>query len=195
MDQCPLCHATATQARTSLENYQYKGQTLALQTDYSVCTACGEEFLFPAQIQTNDARIREARKQMDGLLTSDEVRQTRLKLDLTQEEAAKVFGGGVNAFSKYERGEVTQSAAMDKLIRLAAESPSVLQRLKTMAGLDTPSTNTPVISLQAYRLGLANVLLEPTVSAQTVPTLHSVTESFAPDSVEDDFADYLVDAA
>lgn len=195
MKSCPLCSAKAVQAYSQQESYHYKGQAFAIQTDYSLCHACGEEFLFPAQIQANDVRVREARKQLDGLLTSEEIRQTRLGLALTQEEAAKIFGGGVNAFSKYERGEVTQSAAMDKLIRLAAESPTVLNRLKTMAGIEPPANLSPVISLHAYRLGLANVWLEPSVSAQTPPTLENVTESFTPNGVDDDFADYLVDAA
>jgi len=40
-------------------------------------------------------------------------------LGLTQHAASSIFGGGLNAFSKYERGEVIQSKAMDKLIRVS----------------------------------------------------------------------------
>ena len=35
-----------------------------------------------------------------------------------QKQITSVFGGGLNAFSKYERGEIIQSEAMDKLIRV-----------------------------------------------------------------------------
>ncbi len=55
------------------------------------------------------------RKKSDGLLTSSEIYEARITLGLTQESASLVFGGGKNAFSKYERAEVSQSVAMDKL--------------------------------------------------------------------------------
>ena len=88
-------------------------------------------------------------------------------MKLTQEEAAKVFGGGVNAFSKYERGEVTQSAAMDKLIRVAADDQTVFMRLKTMVGLPNTATviNLPikrkkypvnVFSLKTYTVDISS---------------------------------------
>jgi HTH-type transcriptional regulator/antitoxin MqsA len=41
----------------------------------------------------------------------------------------RVFGGGRNAFSKYERGEVSQSVAMDKLIRVCLKHRDVFQEL------------------------------------------------------------------
>ncbi|MDE0460281.1 MAG: type II toxin-antitoxin system MqsA family antitoxin [Chromatiales bacterium] len=40
----------------------------------------------------------------------------RKRLGLTQ--AARLMGGGDNAFSKYKRGEVTRSAAMNSVLLL-----------------------------------------------------------------------------
>ncbi|WP_354470402.1 type II toxin-antitoxin system MqsA family antitoxin [Marinobacterium sp. MBR-109] len=37
-----------------------------------------------------------------------------------------MLGGGRNAFSKYERGEVAQSVAMDRIIRVCQTHPSLL---------------------------------------------------------------------
>lgn len=48
-------------------------------------------------ILTEKARI-------DGLLTPGEIKQIRMKLKLTQKQAATIFGGGVNAFNRYEKG-------------------------------------------------------------------------------------------
>jgi len=73
---------------------------------------------------------------MDGLLTAQEIVALRNKLGLTQQDAAKIFGGGTNAFSKYERSEVIQSAAMDKLMRAALEIPGMLSWLKQQAGFN-----------------------------------------------------------
>jgi HTH-type transcriptional regulator/antitoxin MqsA len=66
-------------------------------------------------------------------LTGEEVRALRVQLDLTQAEAARVFGGGQVAFSKYENDDVVQSEAMDKLLRVAAEVPGALRYLRMRA--------------------------------------------------------------
>ena len=142
MIHCHFCGSDAVSQHSSMEIYQYKQQAYDVLVDYSVCNQCSEEVITTEQIHINEARVREAKKKLDGLLSCEEIRDIRTRLDLTQEEAAKVFGGGVNAFSKYERGEVTQSAAMDKLIRIAADDQAVFMRLKTMAGLPNTVTVT-----------------------------------------------------
>lgn len=148
MIHCHFCGADAVSRHSSMETYQYKQQAYEVLVDYSVCNDCGEEVITTEQIHINEARIREAKKKLDSLLSCEEIRDIRTRLGLTQEEAAKVFGGGVNAFSKYERGEVTQSAAMDKLIRIAADDQTVFMRLKTMAGLTSAAE---VINLKIER--------------------------------------------
>jgi len=72
-----------------------------------------------------------AKRRADGLLSPEEIRHAREALGLTQHKAAEVFGGGRNAFSKYERGEVAQSVAMDRLIRLCLAHPKMLSELMT----------------------------------------------------------------
>lgn len=54
-----------------------------------------------------------------GLLSGQEIHRILELLDLTQKEASTLFGGGANAFNKYESGEVLQSIAMDRLLRVA----------------------------------------------------------------------------
>lgn len=122
---CADCGANALQAFTEAEQFDYKGQTLTVDVEYSVCSQCGAEAILPDQIKHNDCRVRDAWRKADGLLTGAEIVALRNQLGLTQQQAAQAFGGGANAFSKYERGEVTQSAAMDKLMRLAMEKQPV----------------------------------------------------------------------
>ena len=47
---------------------------------------------------------------------------------LSQQEAARVFGGGPKAFEKYESGEVSPSSAMVRLLLLAAEHPDLFRK-------------------------------------------------------------------
>ncbi|MEC4747449.1 type II toxin-antitoxin system MqsA family antitoxin [Methylomicrobium sp. Wu6] len=122
---CADCGADALQAFTEIEQFDYKGHLLSAEVEYSVCAKCGAEAILPDQIKRNDCRVRDAWRKVDGLLTGCEIVGLRAKLGLTQQQAAQYFGGGTNAFSKYERGEVIQSAAMDKLMRLALEDQPV----------------------------------------------------------------------
>jgi HTH-type transcriptional regulator/antitoxin MqsA len=131
---CNLCHSYEISILKAKDSFTYKGQKIEFEVEYSVCNSCGKEFIDSQQIQKNDATILNAKKFADGLLSSEEIQEIRTNLGLTQEMASKVFGGGENAFSKYESGKVAQSAAMDKLLRLAEEFPFVFNWLMTFSG-------------------------------------------------------------
>tara|TARA_B110000211_G_scaffold52074_1_gene57394 strand:+ start:718 stop:1158 length:441 start_codon:yes stop_codon:yes gene_type:complete len=108
--------------------------------EYSVCNECAREFVSRQQILNNDSRVRDAKKSEDGLLTSTDIYHARTSMELTQEQASLVFGGGKNAFSKYERAQVSQSVSMDKLIRICLKHPPVLLELLIGAGIRREST-------------------------------------------------------
>ena len=110
------------ETKSSSETYEYKGKTFSIPNiEYSVCRECGYDVVLPRQQRQSDALVRDARREIDGLLTGQEIKTIREDLGLTQTAAAHLLGGGPNAFSKYERGEVTQSLAMDRLLRLLFE--------------------------------------------------------------------------
>jgi HTH-type transcriptional regulator/antitoxin MqsA len=58
-----------------------------------------------------------------------EIRRIRRKLGLTQTTAAKLMGGGHNAFSRYERGEAAPLPAVMNLLRLLDRHPDLLREL------------------------------------------------------------------
>ena len=56
---------------------------------------------------------------VDGLLSPEEIRHIRKDiLKLTQEEAGRIFGGGKNGFSRYERGETKPLPAISNLLKM-----------------------------------------------------------------------------
>ncbi|WP_241782040.1 type II toxin-antitoxin system MqsA family antitoxin [Acidithiobacillus thiooxidans] len=59
----------------------------------------------------------------------EDIRRIRRKLHLTQVEAARLTGGGRNAFSRYERGEASPMPAMMNLLRLLDNHPELLLEL------------------------------------------------------------------
>jgi HTH-type transcriptional regulator/antitoxin MqsA len=54
------------------------------------------------------------------------IRQVRKKLNLDQKEAGKLFGGGVNAFSRYETGKTPPPVSLVKLLRILDAHPELL---------------------------------------------------------------------
>ena len=58
-----------------------------------------------------------------------EIRRIRRKLGLTQAMAAKIMGGGDNAFSRYERGEAAPVPAVMNLLRILDRHPELLREL------------------------------------------------------------------
>ena len=58
------------------------------------------------------------------------IAKVRRKLDLDQREAADIFGGGVNAFSRYENGKTKPSLALVKLLRVLDRHPDLLSEVR-----------------------------------------------------------------
>ena len=62
-----------------------------------------------------------------------QLRTTRKRLGLKQAEAAAIFGGGVNAFSEYERGIRQPSKSTVLLLKLLDRHPELLDEVKASA--------------------------------------------------------------
>jgi len=92
------------------------------------CRACGE-------VEFDAASARRYAAAGDGLVRrqrqrqSKEIRRIRRKLGLSQVAAARLTGGGHNAFSRYERGEATPMPAVVNLLRLLDRHPDLLKDL------------------------------------------------------------------
>lgn len=127
--KCLMCNSEQLVSKTENEEISYKGRHLSVPMAFTLCECCGYEFVPAEQIKINDKEVIAAKRLADGLLTPDGVLKIRESLGLTQAQAAEIFGGGRNAFSKYERGEVAQSGAMDKLLRLIYKHPSLCEEL------------------------------------------------------------------
>lgn len=135
MSVCNKCSSTDVTLTSEVEVNTYKGSEYSVDIEYSNCDSCHREFLSKSQIIANEAKVREAKKQIDGLLSAENIKAIRKLLNLSQTGASTVFGGGQNAFSKYERSEVTQSQAMDKLLRLASSDRYIFKKLLDLSSL------------------------------------------------------------
>ena len=71
-------------------------------------------------------------KQVNASIVDPEfILGVRKKLHLDQREAGELFGGGVNAFSRYENGKSRPSLALVKLLKVLDRHPDLLSEIKT----------------------------------------------------------------
>jgi putative zinc finger/helix-turn-helix YgiT family protein len=93
------------------------------------CRNCGEVVLDTEASE----QITQAFRRQAGLLTPEEIRQNRKKLDLTQEELAERLGIAEATLSRWENGWQIQQRSLDKLMRLFFELPEARQFLQPSA--------------------------------------------------------------
>lgn len=117
---------------------RFEGETLTI--DYAGMTAsveglsgwrcgvCGE-VQFDADSARRYAAAGDELVLRDRERQSREIRRIRRKLGLSQVAAARLTGGGHNAFSRYERGEATPLPAVSNLFRLLDKHPDLLKDL------------------------------------------------------------------
>lgn len=157
-ENCPLCGEGTLVPHQHERTSEIDGHKFIIRGfQHSICDHCHERVTTPAQSRHNKQLIIEARalavaeRDRNQRLSPAGILAIRKKFGLTQAQAARVFGGGTNAFSKYENGEVTPSDGMEKLLRLSDEVPEAAQWLLRRGGLPVMR---PVNSVES-RLALA----------------------------------------
>lgn len=130
--KCPVCGAAELVHDTREMPYTYKGETTviaAVTGDF--CPACAESILDAAESNRVMREMRAFSKQVNAAIVDPNfITHVRKKLDLDQREAAEIFGGGINAFSRYENGKTRPPLALVKLFKLLDRHPDLLGEVR-----------------------------------------------------------------
>ena len=131
--KCPICAKAELVQDTRDVPYIYKGETTTLPAvTGEFCPACGEAILGAAESTRTSALMLEFNKQVNASIVDPEfIAGIRKKLALDQREAAEIFGGGVNAFSRYENGKTKPPLALVKLLQVLDRHPDLLAEIRT----------------------------------------------------------------
>lgn len=126
--QC-YCGNDNIEIRTETRGMEILGKKYDIRKQYCHCPQCGEEWVTPAQSKASTDQIIASKRRSQGFLAPEDIKALRERHGLTQKQAAAIFGGGENAFSKYERGEIYPTTAMDKLMQLFDNVPQAKNHL------------------------------------------------------------------
>jgi HTH-type transcriptional regulator/antitoxin MqsA len=130
--KCPACQTAELVHDLRDLHYTYKGEVTVIPAiPGEFCPACGEVVLDLAESARTNAAILEFNKQVNaGIVDHQFIARVRKKLALDQREAAEIFGGGVNAFSRYETGKTKPPLALVKLLKVLDRHPDLLAEVR-----------------------------------------------------------------
>jgi HTH-type transcriptional regulator/antitoxin MqsA len=113
-------------------SYSYKTEAMIIPGvtgDY--CPACDEVVLNASESTRVSAAMLVFNKQVNASIVDPGfIASVRKKLALDQREAAEIFGGGVNAFSRYETGKTKPPLALIKLLKVLDRHPELLNEVR-----------------------------------------------------------------
>lgn len=131
--KCPVCGAAELIHDTRDLPYTYKGETTtipAVTADF--CPACHESITDMMETERVMREMQAFNKQVNAAIVDPNfIINVRKKLDLGQREAAEIFGGGINAFSRYENGKTKPPLALVKLFKLLDRHPDLLNEIRS----------------------------------------------------------------
>ena len=130
--KCPICGAAELLRDTRDLPYTYKGETTVIpMVTGDFCPACDEAILDAAESTRTSTAMLAFNKEVNASIVDPAfIANVRKKLALDQREAAELFGGGVNAFSRYENGKTKPPLALVKLLRVLDHHPELLDEIR-----------------------------------------------------------------
>jgi HTH-type transcriptional regulator / antitoxin MqsA len=130
--KCGNCGSSKVKRAIRDQPFTYKGETTiiaAVKGDW--CGACGEVMLDRPEIDRTSAAVGVFIKTVNGKRVDREfIGEVRKKLALGQREAGTLFGGGANAFSRYENGKAKPPVALVQLFRVLERHPELLDEIR-----------------------------------------------------------------
>lgn len=130
IEHCPFCGEKSYYHHIKPMTLKYKSHLITVKQLGFWCDKCKEGVISGKDRKTTQKELQTFRAKIDGLLPPDDIKRIRAKLNLTQQHASQIFGGGVNAFSRYERGETPISKPLSQLLYLLNDNPGLFTKIQ-----------------------------------------------------------------
>ena len=129
--KCPECGAPRLVRDVRDVDHTYKGEVTRIRTvSGEFCDSCGAVILDATESERVSGLMLAFNRDVNAAAVDPAfITRVRKKLQLDQREAARVFGGGVNAFSRYETGKTRPPVALMKLLKVLDRHPELLNEV------------------------------------------------------------------
>lgn len=161
--KCPTCGTGKLVAAVRDVRYPYKGKKTvikAVRGRFCNNPKCREVVMEMGESVRTSKEMLEFNKKVNAELTPiDLLTQVRERLKLTQQQAAKVFGGGPNAFSRYESGKTKPPVALVKLLKVLDKHPDLFGEIaETDDRVTVSRASRPAASKRKRRISARSAL-------------------------------------
>jgi HTH-type transcriptional regulator / antitoxin MqsA len=130
--KCVACGKAKMVRDTRNLTYTYKGETTVIKAVAGLyCLSCNESVHESDESQRLSESMLKFNKEVNSSIVNPLfISNIRKKLKLDQQEAAEIFGGGPNAFSRYETGKTKPPLALVQLLKLLENHPDLLNEIR-----------------------------------------------------------------
>ena len=164
--RCPACGEGTLHDDARVQQTEYRGVPFTSKQSGAYCDKCGDGVVY------NDPATEQLWAEFRERVVTEqaaELAAIRARLNLTQEEASRLSGGGHNAFSRYERCEAQPVVGILNLFRLFDRNPSLLNEFLPGRGAVSVSTEAnSYVTFSSAKYGTS------TVTQQYQATLHNI---------------------
>jgi putative zinc finger/helix-turn-helix YgiT family protein len=116
---CKTCNVEMDEKLVELED-EYRGETLTVSATGYVCPQCNGDWFGLDDVAEYGRHVADAYRRKHRLLTSNDIREARERLGMSQEAFARFLDVGAASVKRWEWGLV-QDRSLDKLIRVLTD--------------------------------------------------------------------------
>lgn len=131
-NQCQICFDGNLHRIDKDVIYTFKGYSITIKQSGDWCDSCDEGILSGDDISATSQEIENFRKDVK-IKNAHKILELRKRLNMTQKAAGQICGGGINAFHKYEKGEIDPPTATVNLLTILANHPDLLKEINHSA--------------------------------------------------------------
>lgn len=125
--KCTVCGGAELKVGTFNMPFTFKGHKTNIAVHGESCPACGEVIISLEESEAHHKKMDEFKAKVNAEFIDPQfISSVRKKLKLTQRQAGSIFGGGANAFSRYENGSSQPHPSTVKLLQVLDKHPELL---------------------------------------------------------------------
>jgi len=176
---CLKCGECAVRERRADLRIERSGREKIFSDWQMFCSSCENVSYEGHQISEHERARADAIRELEGLLSPDELLAIRTKYQLKQTDLEQMLSTGPKTWTRWERGKIPQSKAADTLIRIIATDPGVARWLMLQAGVDNPDADATFRRIELDARALTRAKLQAELGDQPSADLERYADHLA----------------
>jgi HTH-type transcriptional regulator/antitoxin MqsA len=132
---CPRCDEGELREVTEPTVIRFPGRSIRVTATFLRCGACGKELWTPDQVRAAHTAAATEVRRSEGLLMPAQIRAIRKRLCLDQSSLEQLLRVGKKTVTRWETGQVFQSAAVDNVLRSLEQVPGLAENMAARNGV------------------------------------------------------------